>query len=146
MRNGRKQQQLIILVILTLAVSIVVITAMVMNAKQPPVETLSDDIGQRVALQKALQEAQLEEELLRQERDSIRGLLTDSAGIAVSGVVVSDGVTCALTDSAGRYALHRHRHAEFVYYSVPDYCAIPTHSESDHTACIYQAIDRKSVV
>ena len=92
MRNGRKQQQLIILVILTLAVSIVVITAMVMNAKQPPVETLSDDIGQRVALQKALQEAQLEEELLRQERDSIRGQLTDSAGIAVSGVVVSDGV------------------------------------------------------
>ncbi len=140
MRNGRKQQQLIILVILTLAVSIVVITAMVMNAKQPPVETLSDDIGQRVALQKALQEAQLEEELLRQERDSIRGQLTDSAGIAVSGVVVSDGVTCALTDSAGRYALHRHRHAGFVYYSVPDYCAIPTHSESDHTACIYQAI------
>lgn len=73
-------------------------------------------------------------------RDSLRGTLTDTTGVAMEGVVVSDGYTCTKTDSAGHYALHRHPKARFVYYTVPAYCAVPVHSETDSTALFYQAI------
>lgn len=94
------------------------------------------------ALAKALKSA-LEKAALR---DSLHGTLRDTSGVAMPGVVVSDGFTCVATDSAGRFALHRNPKAKFVYYTVPADCAVPTHSDTDRTAMFYQPIrrDRKN--
>ncbi len=74
-------------------------------------------------------------------RDSIRGTVTDTAGVAMPGVVVSDGVECVVTDSLGRYSMHRHQDARFVYYTVPAYCEVPVNNDStDRTAMFYQPL------
>ena len=80
---------------------------------------------------------------LRRANDSIRGTLTFSDGSAAMGVVVSDGVSCVRTDSAGRYALKRDKSVRFVFYTVPDYCEVPVHSDSDRTACFYLPVTAK---
>ena len=71
---------------------------------------------------------------------AVCGTLTDSNGTPVANVVVSDGYTCVLTDSAGHYALRRHAGARFVYYTVPSWAEVPTHSSNDRTACAYQPL------
>ena len=80
---------------------------------------------------------------LHRANDSIRGTLTFSDGSAAMGVVVSDGVSCVRTDSAGRYALKRDKSVRFVFYTVPDYCEVPVHSDSDRTACFYLPVTAK---
>lgn len=85
----------------------------------------------------ALRDAEAERAL----KDSLRGTVTDTTGTAMPGVVVSDSYSCTVTDSAGHYALHRNPKARFVYYTVPDYCEVPTHAPNDHTACFYKAIN-----
>ena len=71
---------------------------------------------------------------------NISGTLLDTDGKGVAGVIVSDGYKCVKTDSLGRYKMKRDSLARFIYYSVPAYCEVPTHSETDRTACFYQAV------
>ncbi len=124
-----------------MAMLIMGVASMVSQAAEKKAETLADSTFSRDALALALKEAEVVEAQIRSERDSLRGTLTDTAGVAMPHVVVSDGVACTLTDSLGRYALHRHKGARFVYYTVPDYCAVPTHAADDRTADFYRAIN-----
>lgn len=72
--------------------------------------------------------------------DTIHGELKDDEGKPMGGVVVSDGFSCVKTDSTGRYTLIHNKAARFVYYTIPSYCEVPTHSETDHTALFYQPV------
>ena len=63
----------------------------------------------------------------------LHGRLLLSNGKPVKGVVVSDGFSCVRTDAAGRYQFPRNPQARFVYYSVPDWCEVPTHTATDFT-------------
>lgn len=91
------------------------------------------------SLQAALRRAEAVKALVAR-LDTLRGTVTDTAGVPLPGVVVSDGYSCVPTDSEGRYRLKRHRDARFVYYTVPDYCAVPVHAADDSTACFYLPI------
>jgi hypothetical protein len=71
---------------------------------------------------------------------TISGVLRDTAGRVMPGVVVSDSYACVLTDTAGRYTLPRHAKARFVYYTVPADCEVPVRSAIDHTAYFYKRI------
>lgn len=77
---------------------------------------------------------------------TITGLLTDEQGHGMEGVVVSDGYTCVLTDTAGYYTLLRNKQARFVYYSVPAYCEVPVHADNDRTAYFYQPVEANKKV
>lgn len=70
----------------------------------------------------------------------ITGIVRDQHGDAMKDVVVSNGIECTLTDSAGSYKLIDDSNARFVYYTVPAYCEVPTHSATDNTADFYQEI------
>ena len=70
----------------------------------------------------------------------VTGTLRDTNGNSMSGVAVSDGYTCVLTDANGYYAFNRNANAKFVYYTIPADCAVPTHSATDNTACFYQSL------
>lgn len=71
----------------------------------------------------------------------ISGRITDEAGKPLKEVVVSNGFVCTQTDKYGNYALPHNEKAKFVYYTVPAYCEIPTHSATDNTALFYQPIN-----
>ena len=94
--------------------------------------------GQYAKMEKAVAE-KLHEEIA----DTIHGELTDEEGKPMEGVVVSDGFTCVKTDSIGRYKLLTNKDSRFVYYTIPDYCEVLTHSETDRTALFYQPIVSK---
>ena len=70
----------------------------------------------------------------------IRGILRDTDGKPVAGVMVSNGIECTLTDSLGEYKLKNDPAARFVFYSVPSYCEVPVHSATDRTANFYLPI------
>lgn len=123
------------------AMLIMGVSTMVSQAAERRMAAMADSTFRPNALALALREAEAVEAQLRSERDSLRGTLTDTAGVAMAGVVVSDGYACTLTDSLGHYALRRREGARFVYYTVPDYCAVPTHADDDRTAAFYQAIN-----
>lgn len=74
---------------------------------------------------------------------TVRGVLTNSLGAPMKGVVVSDGYTCTVTNDKGLYIFLRHKGARFVWYTVPSDCAIPTHSSSDRTALFYTPLSVK---
>ena len=94
--------------------------------------------GQYVKMEKAVAE-----KLHEETTDTIHGELTDEEGKPMEGVVVSDGFTCVKTDSIGRYKLLTNKDSRFVYYTIPDYCEVLTHSETDRTALFYQPIVSK---
>ena len=71
---------------------------------------------------------------------TISGTLRDTDGNGVADVIVSDGYTCVKTDSLGKYKMKRDSLARFIYYTVPADCEVPTHSETDRTACFYQTV------
>ena len=77
---------------------------------------------------------------------NISGTLLDTNGKGVTGVIVSDGYHCVKTDSSGRYKMKRDSLARFIYYSVPADCEVPTHSETDRTACFYQTVSKKKKI
>jgi hypothetical protein len=70
----------------------------------------------------------------------------DTAGMAMPGVVVSDGYSCVKTNQKGEYAFKRHKNAKFIYYTVPADCEVPTHSATDNTAYFYQRTSTKKRV
>ena len=51
--------------------------------------------------------------------NDLYGLISDKDGNPVSGVVVSDGYTCVVTDAHGYYQMKRNAGAQFVNYSIP---------------------------
>lgn len=51
--------------------------------------------------------------------NDLYGVITDKDGKSVSGVVVSDGYSCVVTDAKGFYQMKRNNKAEFVNYSIP---------------------------
>ena len=48
----------------------------------------------------------------------IKGSVKDTAGMAMPGVVVSDGYSCVKTNQKGEYAFKRHKNAKFIYNSI----------------------------
>ena len=94
--------------------------------------------GQYAKMKKAVAE-----KLHEETADTIHGELTDEEGKPMEGVVVSDGFTCVKTDSIGCYTLLTNKDSRFVYYTIPDYCEVLTHSETDRTALFYQPIVSK---
>ena len=94
--------------------------------------------GQYAKMKKAVAE-----KLHEETADTIHGELTDEEGKPMEGVVVSDGFTCVKTDNIGRYTLLTNKDSRFVYYTIPDYCEVLTHSETDRTALFYQPIVSK---
>lgn len=77
---------------------------------------------------------------------TVRGTLTDSLGRPMENVVVSDGYTCTVTNAKGNYIFIRDKNARFVWYSVPSYCEVPTHSATDRTAFFYKPLNAKRTV
>ena len=74
---------------------------------------------------------------------TVRGTLTDNLGRPMENVVVSDGYTCTVTNAKGNYIFIRDKNARFVWYSVPSYCEVPTHSAEDRTALFYKPLSAK---
>lgn len=80
---------------------------------------------------------------VRKPNIRISGMVQDTDGKPMKGVVVSDSHDCVLTDSMGRFSIISDVQAKFIYYTVPADCEVPVHSDKDHTAYFYQAISRK---
>lgn len=59
------------------------------------------------------------------KQTDIYGVVTDTGGRRLPGVVVSDGFTCAATDENGVYQLSRNANAYHVFISVPETCEVP---------------------
>lgn len=76
----------------------------------------------------------------------VTGTVRDTAGVPLPDVVVSDCYSCVKTDANGVYRLPINKAARFIYYTVPAYCEVPTHSETDHTALFYQPYSSKQKV
>lgn len=76
----------------------------------------------------------------------VSGTLLDTEGQPVADVVVSDGYNCVKTDSLGRYHFKRDSLARFIFYTIPADCQVPTHSETDHTACFYLPVSNKQKI
>ncbi len=67
----------------------------------------------------------------------IYGTVSDKAGGAIEGVVVSDGFSCTKTDAAGRYKLTCTSDSFHVYISIPAAYAVPI---VDGLPCFWQKI------
>ncbi len=57
--------------------------------------------------------------------NDIYGLITDTNGNRMEGVVVSDGFTATVTDKNGEYQFKRSSDAVYVFYSIPADCEVP---------------------
>lgn len=68
------------------------------------------------------------------------GTIVDEQGNPVSSVVVTDGFTCVRTDVNGQYGFNRNSGAQFVYYTIPADCEVPTQSSTLNTACFYKTL------
>lgn len=127
--------------VVTMAATGVVVAMMIRHFSEVRDQTLAYDAAQRA---QRMAELALKRQAAREaaaiKKYTIGGTLTDTVGVAMEGVVVSDGYTCVATDSAGRYTLRRNPEARFIYYTVPAYCEVPTHSATDRTANFFQPI------
>ncbi len=68
------------------------------------------------------------------------GYISDTSGVPVKDVVVSDGYTCTVTNSNGIYQMKKTAGAGFVFYSTPATYAVNTKSESVKMALFYAEI------
>lgn len=136
--------------IIVIAIAAILATAIVYairekrEDKQQRQEKRPAAIASKTPTQKAEGEKPMQEEREEAKGDTayITGTLRDQHGEAMRGVVVSNGIECAQTDSTGRYRLADNSGAKFIFYTVPAYCEVPTHSESDNTAYFYQEITK----
>lgn len=71
------------------------------------------------------------------EATDIYGVVTDSNGKLLQGVVVSDGYTCAATDENGVYQLTRNTNAYHVFLSLPEVYEVPF---KDNGPCFWQQL------
>ena len=74
---------------------------------------------------------------------TLYGLVTDTSGNPVPGVVVSDGYGCVETDANGVYQMERYKKARFVYYSTPAGYAVNT--SADNYPLFYAEIVHKNI-
>jgi len=74
----------------------------------------------------------------------ITGIVTDTLGNPIEGVVISDSYNCVKTDAQGHYSLLRNEKAKFVYYTIPADCEVPSRSETDNTAFFYKQLYKDS--
>ena len=139
-----KRKQYIPIALIVMAAAVLAVLAMPRQPKTVPADAAA--MQRVVAGLKGKADAwwaQRRADSIRMANDSIRGTLLFADGTPAPGVVVSDGTSCVLTDSAGRYVMHRDREARFVFYTVPSYCEVPTHSADDRTACFYLPVTRQ---
>lgn len=71
------------------------------------------------------------------ETSDIYGVVTDTNGNRLQGVVVSDGFTCDATDENGVYQLTRNANAYHVYLSLPEAYEVPI---ADNGPCFWQQL------
>jgi hypothetical protein len=71
------------------------------------------------------------------------GVIKDSTGKPMKGIIVSDSYSCVQTDAKGHFTIIPDAQAKFIYYTVPADCEVPIHSPTDHTAYFYQKISGK---
>ena len=74
---------------------------------------------------------------------TLYGLVTDTSGNPVQGVVVSDGYNCVETDANGVYQMIRYKKARFVWYSTPAGYEINT--SADNYPLYYAEIVHKNI-
>lgn len=74
------------------------------------------------------------------EETNIYGVVTDTHGNFIQGVVVSDGFTCNATDKNGVYQLTRNASAYHVYISIPAQYEVPV---SEGGPCFWQKLSEK---
>ena len=74
---------------------------------------------------------------------TLYGLVTDTSGNPVPGVVVSDGYGCVTTDANGVYQMERYKKARFVHYSTPAGYAVNT--SADNYPLFYSEIVHKNI-
>ena len=74
---------------------------------------------------------------------TLYGLVTDTSGNPVPGVVVSDGYGCVETDANGVYQMERYKKARFVHYSTPAGYAVNT--SADNYPLFYSEIVHKNI-
>lgn len=72
--------------------------------------------------------------------NDVYGVITDTGGNRMEGVVVSDGFTVVVTDKNGCYQFKRSSDAVYVYYSIPADCEVPIENGGP---CFYQALQDK---
>ena len=77
------------------------------------------------------------------EGTTLYGLVTDTSGNPVQGVVVSDGYNCVETDANGVYQMIRSKKARFVWYSTPAGYEINT--SADNYPLYYAEIVHKNI-
>ena len=77
------------------------------------------------------------------EGTTLYGLVTDTSGNPVQGVVVSDGYNCVETDANGVYQMIRYKKARFVWYSTPAGYEINT--SADNYPLYYAEIVHKNI-
>lgn len=65
-----------------------------------------------------------------EEGMTLYGLVADTEGNPVEGVVVSDGFTCAATDAKGVYQIKRNRASKYAYLSMPSGYEVPDNKNS----------------
>lgn len=68
------------------------------------------------------------------------GKITNENGLAVEGVVVSDGLVCVQTDEKGIYQFKRHEDAQFVFYTLPSGYDVATESGGVNVPLFYKRI------
>lgn len=77
------------------------------------------------------------------EGTTLYGLVTDTSGNPIPGVVVTDGYGCVETDANGVYQMTRYKKARFVYYSTPSGYAVNT--SADNYPLFYAEIVHKNI-
>ena len=74
-----------------------------------------------------------------EEGMTLYGLVADTEGNPVEGVVVSDGFTCAATDAKGVYQIKRNRASKYAYLSMPSGYEVPGQQEFGAYPLFYKA-------
>ncbi len=72
-----------------------------------------------------------------EEGNDLYGLIVDTEGAPVEGVVVSDGFTCVASDANGIYQMARNKDAFHVYYRIPADREVPM---TDGRPCFWQRL------
>lgn len=74
------------------------------------------------------------------ETTDIYGVVTDTDGRLLQGVVVSDGFSCTATDQNGVYQLTRNENAYHVFLSIPEAYEVPIRNNGP---CFWQQLEGK---
>lgn len=70
---------------------------------------------------------------------TLYGLVADTEGNPVEGVVVSDGFTCAATDANGVYQIKRNQASKYAYLSMPSGYEVPGQKDFGTYPLFYKA-------